>query len=77
MPRESVLVTQIVKYLRAHGAFVEKIHGGPTQRAGLPDLTVIYQGKAIWLEVKVPGEKATPIQAQVLEEIRQAGDGPR
>lgn len=67
---------------RYPGAFVEKIHGGPYQRVGLPDLLVIVRGRAIGLEVKAqrPGEsveharnRATPTQLATLSAMELAG----
>jgi hypothetical protein len=50
-----------------------KIAGGPFQRAGVPDLLLIKGGKAVFLEVKQPGKKATPLQQQVMKEISEVG----
>ena len=54
-------------------AFVVKIAGGPRQRAGLPDLLILYRGRAVWLEIKAPGENPTPLQEATLRRIRNAG----
>lgn len=53
--------------------FMYKVHGGPYQRAGVPDLIACLDGKFIGLEVKVGNNQATALQAQTLEKIRQAG----
>lgn len=47
--KESALVAKIVKALKARGLFVAKLHG-PMQRAGLPDLLVVVEGRAVFLE---------------------------
>ena len=70
---ESAIVSRIVKALKERGCFVVKLHGGGMQRAGLPDLMIVYQGRAIFLEVKQPGEQATKLQEHTLDQIRQAG----
>lgn len=72
-PKESAIVAQIVKRLRARGDYVVKLHGGPMQRSGLPDLLVIHQGHVVFLEVKRPGEQVTAIQEHTLGELRRHG----
>ena len=37
--------------------------------AGLPDLLVIKQGQAAWMEVKVPGKDPTRLQQHRIREI--------
>lgn len=63
-------------------AFVEKIHGGPYQRAGLPDLLVIIDGMTFGIEAKAPapGEsdehargRVTAVQEACLAEMARAG----
>ena len=73
MPREAAIVDAIRKALQARGAFVDKDHGGPYQRAGLPDLVAILDGRTVWIECKRPGEIPTPLQRLTLEQIRAAG----
>lgn len=53
--------------------FMFKVHGGPYQRAGVPDLIGCLEGKFIGLEVKVGKNDATALQAQTIEKIRQSG----
>lgn len=66
------------------GAWVMKVHGGPTQTAGIPDLLVCVEGHLIGLEVKCqrPGEsveaarsRATRLQEAQLDKLRAAGAG--
>ncbi len=59
--------------LREHNVFAEKLHGGPWQRAGMPDILAVMNGCALFIEVKVPGNRATPIQEHVMKEIRASG----
>lgn len=74
MPRESAIVASIVKEARRRGWWVMKIHGGPFQLAGVPDLLLLRGGIAKFFEVKQPGKKPTPIQTQRMGEIeREAG----
>ena len=70
---ERTLTTTILKALRAHGAWCFKVHGGPTQEVGLPDIVGVYRERGFGLEVKRLGFDATPIQKTQLKRIRTAG----
>lgn len=71
---ESLLVNRIIKRLNEERpGFWMKIHGGPFQKAGLPDIIGCYGGQFVGLEVKQPGGVATPLQAQRLHKIHDAG----
>jgi len=72
-PLEKSIVASISKALRARGAYVAKIHGSFYGSSGIPDLVCCYRGHFIGLEVKRPGNKATPIQEAQMEGIRRAG----
>lgn len=55
-------------------SFGFKVHGGPFQRAGIPDLVVCIQGLYFGLEVKVPKKgKLSAIQVDTIEKINNAG----
>jgi hypothetical protein len=71
---EARLQRKIQDALRDLGAFVFKVHGGPTMMAGLPDLIVCYRGWFIGMEVKMPERRdnVSPIQLHVHEKIRAA-----
>ena len=43
------------------------------QTAGIPDLLCVKDGRAVFLEVKQPGKKPTPLQEQRMHEIRTIG----
>ncbi len=58
--------------LRPH-AFFFKVHGGPMQRAGIPDILGCYKGRLVGFEVKVPGGKVRPLQSHLIDLIRAAG----
>jgi hypothetical protein len=73
MPRESSIVAAIVRVAKQRGWWVMKIHGGPYQLAGVPDLLCLKDGRAMFLEVKQPGNKATEIQARRMNEIETQG----
>lgn len=73
MPRESSIVAAIVRLAKQRGWWIMKIHGGPYQLAGVPDLLCIKQGRALFLEVKQPGKHATAIQRGRMNEIETQG----
>lgn len=53
-----------------------KIHGGPFQSAGIPDLLGCVNGLFFGLEVKVPKRgKVSRIQEVVMAKIRNKGQG--
>ena len=52
-----------------------KLHGGPYQVGGLPDLVVVLRGRVFFIELKRPGERPTPRQGVTLARIREAGAG--
>lgn len=55
------------------GWYTIKIHGGPYQLSGLPDVLAIKGGHAAWAEFKRPGNEPTRIQAHRLRELAMAG----
>jgi hypothetical protein len=76
MPRESTIVAAITRMAESHGWYVIKIHGGPYQLAGIPDLLCLQRGQAVWLEVKQPGKKPTPLQQRRMAELEACGSTP-
>ena len=75
---ESKIVAAIVarlKALKRAGAPIwwAKLHGGPMQRAGLPDLLILGVGQLYAVEVKRPGGQATGLQLRELAELGAAG----
>lgn len=76
---ESAITRSILKYLKKlePDAFAWKIHGGPMQKAGMPDICVIYRdpsGNSVgFFEVKQPGKKQTKLQCAVAKKLEAAG----
>lgn len=68
---EARLQQRIVKALKARGVAAWRIR--PMGLAGWPDLLALADGRAFFLEVKLPGGTATKLQARRLEELRAAG----
>lgn len=76
---EATLTRKIVNSLNAYSGYWVKIHGGPYQTGGLPDIVGCYAGKYYGLEVKLPGKEhtLTERQAHRLAQIRKAGGRAR
>ncbi|MDE2101522.1 MAG: VRR-NUC domain-containing protein [Patescibacteria group bacterium] len=73
---EGRLAKKIRLALRAElGGLWVKIHGGPFQASGLPDIVGCLHGRFIGIEVKRPGREntLTPLQVATLEAIRKSG----
>ena len=70
---ETTITKRILAALRARGAYAFKIHGHPMQQAGLPDICAVYQGRAIFLEVKREGQYATRLQQHTLNKLAECG----
>jgi Holliday junction resolvase len=73
MPRETSLDRAIARLMRAAGAHGFKTHGSAYGRRGIPDVVGAYRGRALAIEVKRPGGKATPLQHRELALAAQAG----
>lgn len=69
--RESAVEAAIVRYAREHGVYTRKF-ASPARR-GVPDRIFLYQGQVLFMEVKRPGKKPTPLQEHELLEIRSHG----
>ena len=59
--------------LKEHHVWAFKVAGGPYQQAGVPDIVGCLGGKFFAIEVKVPGNKPTPLQEKVMQDIENAG----
>ena len=73
-PREGKIQTQILEYLRKTypKSCVWKIHEDPDfGMIGLPDIFFAYKGKAVFFEVKRPGEKQSPMQEYVFKTLKE------
>lgn len=74
---EARLTNKIKAAIQAEypGSWAVKVHGGPYQTAGIPDLLVCIEGRLVGFEVKVPGREKTltPRQDATLKALRRAG----
>lgn len=70
-------ITRYLKRLKQSGVpvFWLKIHGGSMQKAGVPDLLVVVDGRFLFVEIKTPSGRLSRIQEVRIAEIAQAG-GP-
>ncbi len=59
----------IVRWLKKQNLWHMKVHGGPYQRAGIPDLLIIFHGEVIWIEVKATGKKPSKLQTVIMQEL--------
>jgi hypothetical protein len=48
-------------------------HGGPYQRAGIPDVVGVYKGRMYGIELKMPSKYPSPLQRKTLRDICAAG----
>ncbi len=77
MPKpESVLREKIANALRARGALVRVTHGDG-HSAGALDLDIVYRGRAVKLEVKMPENKKGMTKLQLVEQARVRNAGGR
>ena len=70
---ETALTKKIQAYLKQQGCWVTKLHGGPTQQAGLPDLLAVKQGRAVFFEIKTETGRLSQLQEHTLGRLRSAG----
>jgi hypothetical protein len=64
---------KICKALKAKGALVFAVVGGPMQEPGWPDRYVAHWKWSGWLEFKTPTGRLTPLQKQRLDALRTRG----
>lgn len=73
---ETKIVDKCITLLKKHyPGFYFKSHGGPYQRAGLPDIIGVHRGRFIGVEIKCPGKEdtLTDLQKKTLDRISRAG----
>lgn len=72
-PLEKTIVAKVMETARRLGWWTMKNHGSHFSLRGLPDVLAIKGGKAVWMEVKRPGEEPTKIQEHRMRELMAAG----
>ena len=73
MQPEYRIVQNIKKLIRARGGWCVKVHGGPYQDAGTPDILACYKGRFVAIEVKTPSGVVRPEQRVVQKAITSSG----
>lgn len=73
MQPEYRIVQNTKKLIRSRGGWVVKIHGGPYQDAGTPDLLACYKGRFISIEVKTSRGVVRPEQRAAQKSINSSG----
>lgn len=68
---ENRIQADIIKRYEQQGYSVVKI--GLCNKQGFPDLMALKDGKALFIEVKRPGQKPRPLQEYRHEELRKKG----
>lgn len=73
-PLEATIVKKTMTMIVARGGWCVKIHGGPYQTRGIPDILCCYRGLFIGFEVKRDSSKLpTALQSFEIMEIKRAG----
>jgi hypothetical protein len=71
--RRQKRIQKILKKKYRGYLFIFKVHGGPFQKAGLPDLIGCVHGMFFGFEVKEEDGDASELQLETLIDIRAAG----
>lgn len=87
-PTEKQIQTTIIGYLAYRGYYVQRMNSGKLRQVsrttnkeymvnlsvpGTPDLLAIKNGRALWIEVKVKGNKPTMLQLAKMKELMSYG----
>ena len=78
---EAKVLAKIMRWLKtsASSGWWVKIHGGPYQRSGIPDIIGCYCGRLVGIETKSPaayrkpGHDLSALQKATLEDIKHSG----
>jgi hypothetical protein len=71
---EASITKAIMKRLKKEpNSWWFKVHGGPSQKAGIPDIIGCWRGLFIAIEVKAPGGTLRRLQAYRIGQIMKAG----
>lgn len=68
---ESVIQSSLIKKYESQGYMVVKLI--LTNKSGIPDLLLLKDGKASFIEVKREGQKPRPLQEYRIKELRSLG----
>ncbi|WP_338998297.1 VRR-NUC domain-containing protein [Fusobacterium animalis] len=71
---EKQVENQIKKWLEENNHWYFKVHGGPFQKVGVPDIVACIKGKFVAIEVKRPnGGVVSKLQQVQMEQIKACG----
>nr|DAN59966.1 MAG TPA: Nuclease [Caudoviricetes sp.] len=71
---EKQVENQIKKWLEQNKHWHFKVHGGPFQKVGVPDIVACIKGKFVAIEVKRPnGGVVSKLQQVQMEQIKACG----
>ena len=71
---ESQLVTKVLEYIRGlPRSHAHKIHGSRYSDAGEPDIDACIDGRSVKIELKMPGNKPTPVQMASMRRWERSG----
>jgi Holliday junction resolvase len=73
---ETRLQRSIQKWFTDKGFYVLKIHGNQFQKSGIPDLLIMREGRAFFIEVKTPVGRVSPLQFARMKEIERVASVP-
>jgi hypothetical protein len=74
MTPEGTITRGILRELKEYGCYAWKNWSGPMSRRGISDIIgVLPDGRGLFVEVKRPGGKLTPMQRVFLDEVAKAG----
>ena len=73
-PKEAAIQKAICEFLGClENTWWFKVHGGPYQKAGVPDIVACVSGRFVALEVKRPGNRSTARQLSCQRAIEKSG----
>lgn len=71
MKTEAKLEAALVRECKRRGLYCRKF--ASPAHAGVPDRIIAGHGKVLFLELKSPGNKPTPLQQRELDELKRLG----
>lgn len=68
---EKTFQSKCIKWVKSQGCFYWKFQDKFS--GGFPDLMIAKNGRVVFVELKRKGNKPTPLQNAVMEQMRKAG----
>jgi hypothetical protein len=75
MNPETRITQTIMAFLKSMGPelYCWKVHGGPHQQVGIPDICCTYLGRSLWFEVKTETGSLSDIQKVIIRRLEESG----